>query len=213
MLNCQHRMRPEISILMKHFYTKSILNHESVYKFENIIGLTTNIFFLNHDKFENAADDSQTKLNRFESDYLAQFCHYFLKQQYTESQITVLTMYLGQMMEIRKALKNLKITSVKVSTVDNYQGEENDIILLSLVRSNKDQKIGFLKIDNRVCVALSRARKLFFCIGNLNMISSQAIEIPRNKKFFKKRLNSLNIFFLTKNRQVKSNELRKCVSA
>jgi superfamily I DNA and/or RNA helicase len=45
-----------------------------------------------------------------------------------------------------------------VTAVDNYQGEENDIILLSLVRSNEDGAIGFLKTDNRVCVAISRAR-------------------------------------------------------
>jgi hypothetical protein len=45
-----------------------------------------------------------------------------------------------------------------VTVVDNYQGEENDIVLLSLVRSNEDGKIGFLSIENRVCVALSRAK-------------------------------------------------------
>ena len=47
---------------------------------------------------------------------------------------------------------------VRVTAVDNYQGEENDIILLSLVRSNEDNQIGFLKTDNRVCVAISRAK-------------------------------------------------------
>jgi superfamily I DNA and/or RNA helicase len=48
--------------------------------------------------------------------------------------------------------------SVRVSVVDNYQGEENDIVLLSLVRSNEQDAIGFLKTDNRICVAISRAR-------------------------------------------------------
>lgn len=47
---------------------------------------------------------------------------------------------------------------VRLTVVDNFQGEENDIILLSLVRSNDDGNIGFLKIENRVCVALSRAK-------------------------------------------------------
>lgn len=47
---------------------------------------------------------------------------------------------------------------VRVTVVDNFQGEENDIILLSLVRSNEENKIGFLKSDNRICVALSRAK-------------------------------------------------------
>ena len=75
------------------------------------------------------------------------------------SQITVLTMYLGQMAEIKKKLKENKMEQIKVTTVDNYQGEENDIILLSLVRSNSERKIGFLEVKNRVCVALSRAKK------------------------------------------------------
>ena len=48
--------------------------------------------------------------------------------------------------------------SIRVVNVDNYQGEENDIIILSLVRSNPENQIGYLKISNRVCVALSRAR-------------------------------------------------------
>jgi superfamily I DNA and/or RNA helicase len=46
---------------------------------------------------------------------------------------------------------------VKLTNVDNYQGEENKIIIISLVRSNKEKNIGFLKSANRVCVALSRA--------------------------------------------------------
>ena len=57
---------------------------------------------------------------------------------------------------------------VRVTVVDNFQGEENDIILLSLVRSDR---IGFLKISNRVCVALSRARKGFFIIGNATLLA------------------------------------------
>ena len=63
--------------------------------------------------------------------------------------------------------------------VDNFQGEENEIILLSLVRSQdittKEKRdirrlIGFLAIDNRICVSLSRAKKGFFCIGNLTLM-------------------------------------------
>lgn len=50
---------------------------------------------------------------------------------------------------------------VRVTVVDNFQGEENDIILLSLVRSNEENKIGFLRTDNRICVALSRAKYKF----------------------------------------------------
>jgi len=47
---------------------------------------------------------------------------------------------------------------MRVTVVDNFQGEENDIVLLSLVRSNDENKIGFLNTENRICVALSRAK-------------------------------------------------------
>jgi hypothetical protein len=47
----------------------------------------------------------------------------------------------------------------RVTAVDNFQGEENKIILLSLVRSNDQERIGYLREANRVCVALSRAKE------------------------------------------------------
>lgn len=57
-------------------------------------------------------------------------------------------------------------TYFNVFTVDSYQGEENDIILLSLVRSNESLGIGFLESRNRLVVALSRARRGLYLFGN-----------------------------------------------
>ena len=48
----------------------------------------------------------------------------------------------------------------------SLQGQENDIILISLVRSNKDGKIGYLSSMNRLCVAISRARCGLYLFGN-----------------------------------------------
>ena len=59
-----------------------------------------------------------------------------------------------------------------MTTTDNYQGEESDIVLLSLVRSNEDGKAGFVKIPNRICVALSRARHGMYVIGNFTMFAA-----------------------------------------
>ena len=61
---------------------------------------------------------------------------------------------------------DVTVAGVRVTTVDNYQGEENDVIILSLVRSNQEGSVGFLGTDNRVCVALSRARNGFYAFGN-----------------------------------------------
>lgn len=63
------------------------------------------------------------------------------------------------------------LANIRVSSVDAYQGEENEIVLLSLVRSNNNNSIGFLKTNNRVCVALSRARLGFYIAGDLKLLA------------------------------------------
>ena len=57
-LSCQRRMRPEISILMKHFYNIEIINHESVKNRENILGLAKNVEFVHHTNLEDHHDDN-----------------------------------------------------------------------------------------------------------------------------------------------------------
>lgn len=58
--------------------------------------------------------------------------------------------------------------------VDNYQGEENRIVILSLVRSNIDQQLGYVAVENRICVALSRAQNGFYVIGNFHMLAERS---------------------------------------
>ncbi|EGD73577.1 hypothetical protein PTSG_05285 [Salpingoeca rosetta] len=67
-----------------------------------------------------------------------------------------------------KKQKQAKAKAVRVATIDNYQGEESNIIILSLVRSNKQGSIGFLKEKERVNVMLSRAKLGMIIIGNLD---------------------------------------------
>lgn len=57
--------------------------------------------------------------------------------------------------------------------MDNFQGEENRIVLLSLVRSNADKRLGYIGVDNRICVALSRAKDGFYVIGNFTLLVEQ----------------------------------------
>ena len=115
-------------------------------------------------------------MNKHEAKFLVALCKYFLQQGYKASEITILTPYTGQVREIQKYTRGVlprlppDEKNVRITSIDNYQGEENEIILLSLVRSNNRGNIGFVKIDNRVCVALSRAKKGLYCIGNMDMI-------------------------------------------
>ena len=169
----QHRMRPEIAALTKRFYDHEILDHETVYKFENIVGISQNMFFVDHCQPESQNGNLQSFSNPHEATFLKYLCKYLLQQGYKPHQITVLTMYIGQLLLLQQQMPRNQFEGIKICAVDNFQGEENDIILLSLVRSNSVGRIGFLSESNRICVALSRARKGFYCIGNLNMLRRQ----------------------------------------
>ncbi|XP_030275595.1 NFX1-type zinc finger-containing protein 1 isoform X4 [Sparus aurata] len=169
-LNYQHRMRPEIArLLTPHIYSE-LENHPSVYEYDNIKGLNTNLFFMEHNHLEEEIRDGKSHQNKHEAMVVVALCRYFLLQDYKPEQITILTTYTGQFNCLRKLMPAKEFQGVKVHVVDKYQGEENDIVLLSLVRSNRQGKVGFLNIPNRVCVALSRAKKGLYCIGNSTML-------------------------------------------
>ncbi|XP_078674224.1 NFX1-type zinc finger-containing protein 1-like [Branchiostoma floridae x Branchiostoma belcheri] len=179
-LSTQHRMRPEISVLMKHIYP-NLLDHESVRTYDRIKGIDKNIFFIDHNKDEVHNEELLSHANDHEADYVVALCQYLIQQGYDRSQITVLTTYKGQLYKLRGKMKKKLFEGVRVTVVDNFQGEENDIVLLSLVRSNREGSVGFLSISNRVCVALSRARMGFYCIGNISMLARKT-ELWRNIK-------------------------------
>ncbi|XP_054701392.1 NFX1-type zinc finger-containing protein 1 isoform X2 [Grus americana] len=169
-LKYQHRMRPEIAqLLIPHIY-QDLENHPSVLKYENIKGVTSNLFFVEHDFPEQEIQEGRSHQNTHEAQFVVELCKYFLCQDYLPSQITILTTYTGQLFCLRKLMPAKTFEGVKVHVVDKYQGEENDVILLSLVRSNSEERTGFLQIPNRVCVALSRAKKGLYCIGNMRML-------------------------------------------
>ena len=170
MLQIQHRMRPEIAGLVCPFIYPTLLNHESVLEYENIRGVTTNMYFFDHQYPEAENDDLKSHSNVEEAKLVVALCDYFLKQDYSPSQITVLTTYTGQLLKLKPLMPRNKFEGVRITAVDNFQGEENDIIILSLVRSNDNGRVGFLKIENRICVALSRAKKGFYCYGNFTLL-------------------------------------------
>ncbi|XP_069740716.1 NFX1-type zinc finger-containing protein 1-like isoform X2 [Narcine bancroftii] len=171
-LDYQHRMRPEIAELLTPHIYKELENHPSVMNYENIKGISTNLFFVEHNYLEEEIREGKSHQNQHEAAFVVALCHYLICQDYSPSQITILTTYTGQLFCLRKMMPSEKFAGVKVHVVDKYQGEENDIILLSLVRSNESGRVGFLQIANRVCVALSRAKKGLYCIGNMNILAN-----------------------------------------
>ncbi len=115
------------------------------------------MFFVNHDEKETTINDTMSRKNNHEANFVVELCRYLILQGYDTSQITILTMYSGQLYQIKSLMKSYEILKgVRATVVDNYQGEENDIMILTFVRSNAVGDIGFLKVSNRVNVALSR---------------------------------------------------------
>ncbi|MBK7309529.1 MAG: AAA family ATPase [Sphingobacteriaceae bacterium] len=83
-----------------------------------------------------------------------------------------------------------KVNHFSIKTIDGFQGEERDIIYISLVRSNDNQEIGFLSDLRRMNVALTRAKKKLVVIGDSATIGSnpfykQFIEYCEEKGFYK----------------------------
>lgn len=168
-LTSQHRMRPEISQIMTLIYP-NLEDHSSVKNYESIKGVASNVFLIDHREEESSDEDLVSHSNIHEAEFLVAFCRYLLLQGYKTSQITILTLYSAQLFELKKRMPKKDFDGLRLTVVDNYQGEENDIILLSLVRSNTKRISGFVSIENRICVAFSRAKKGLYVIGNFNML-------------------------------------------
>ncbi|XP_043365785.1 NFX1-type zinc finger-containing protein 1-like [Dermochelys coriacea] len=168
----QHRMHPEISQLLVPLFYKQLKDHSAVAEYEKIKGVESSVFFIQHAAAESHSADSESYSNKFEASFLVSLSRYLLEQGYDQSQVTILTPYHGQVLKIRTLMRRRDMGEVAVHAVDDFQGEENDIVLLSLVRSNREGRIGFLQDKNRLCVSLSRARKGFYCIGNLASIAA-----------------------------------------
>ncbi|MCU0417266.1 MAG: AAA domain-containing protein [Cytophagaceae bacterium] len=92
-----------------------------------------------------------------------------LLEQFSHSvSIGVISPYKQQVLQLKEDFIQHK--NIQVQTVDSFQGQEKDIIIISLVRSNDKQDIGFLKDLRRMNVAITRARKKLVIIGDSGTI-------------------------------------------
>jgi regulator of nonsense transcripts 1 len=101
----------------------------------------------------------------------------FFKSGVVPGQIGVVTPYEGQRsyivnyMQYNGSLKKDLYKEIEVASVDAFQGREKDYIILSCVRSNEHQGIGFLNDPRRLNVALTRAKYGVVILGNPKVLS------------------------------------------
>ncbi|KAI4470915.1 dna2/nam7 helicase family [Holotrichia oblita] len=178
-LNVQHRMRPDIAKLIAPSIYPQLENHTSVHDFPPVRGIDPTLYFIDHQHPEEQCAD-QSKSNLHEVKFLLRLAQYLLLNGYEPEDITIVAAYSGQMFAMMRERKNFEmLRTVRITVLDNYQGEESKIILLSLVRNNADGKIGFLSLENRVCVALSRAREGMYIMGNMDLLCANSKIWPK----------------------------------
>uniref|UniRef100_A0A8D8C1U8 NFX1-type zinc finger-containing protein 1 n=1 Tax=Culex pipiens TaxID=7175 RepID=A0A8D8C1U8_CULPI len=174
-LSVQHRMRPELADLIRPGIYAQLTDHETVGERPKVRGMRRNLFFFTHNVPEDSGpsrDEEKSKRNSYECKFLLGLCEYLVAQGYGPEDIVILTAYNGQMLHLVQERKgHEKLHGIRITVVDNYQGEEAKIVLLSLVRSNDTGSIGFLAFRNRICVALSRARDGLYIVGNMDLLA------------------------------------------
>ncbi|EIN03493.1 P-loop containing nucleoside triphosphate hydrolase protein [Punctularia strigosozonata HHB-11173 SS5] len=210
-LSQQHRMRPEISSLVRNLMYPDLVDAPSTSSRPDLRGFQSNIVFVHHEHPEGELKDLQpeqlgldvgrksSKINHHEVEMVLKILRYIDQQGYRRDEVVILTPYLGQLRALQTALKDTNdpvladldnadmikaglISSVVGGTskapirlgqsftcyLDNYQGEESDIVIACLTRSNDRNDIGFMFAEERLNVLLSRARNALIMIGNSN---------------------------------------------
>lgn len=168
----QHRMQPQISALIRPSIYAELGDHQCTKNRDHVLGLKKNVFFFSHFWHECKNLLTGSYRNSEEAKMAVQLARYLIKHKYTTDEVCILTAYREQISTIEaNCMLYPELENLRVLTVDNFQGEECRIVILSLVRNNCENQIGFLKIKNRVCVALSRARDGLFMLGNIDLLS------------------------------------------
>ena len=129
------------------------------------------VFWWNHHSYEYK---DLSPRNELEVEKICALAKFLLLHHLDETRITILTGYQGQVAAIKEMMEYRctshgdtdKLRKIQVRTVDSYQGSENDVILLTLVRNNPGKAIGFMDLAGRRCVALSRARLAIYIVGS-----------------------------------------------
>ena len=180
LLQVQYRMREEIMrFSSQEFYqgkvaTAPSVSHRSILDYDDPI---TWIDTAGQDFHETFVGESFGRINKAEAeltlDTLQQYFSKIGKQRILDERIDVgiISPYRAQVQYLRRQIRKKDFFKpfrhlIAVNTVDGFQGQERDIILISLVRANEEGQIGFLRDLRRMNVAITRARMKLIILGD-----------------------------------------------
>ncbi|KAE8648072.1 hypothetical protein Csa_018863 [Cucumis sativus] len=190
LLNTQYRMHPSISCFPNSkFYSNQILDaplvmaevHKKCYIPSPMFGPYS---FINVSVGkEEGDDDGYSKKNTVEVAVVIKIIEKLYKAwrgAKTRLNVGVISFYAAQVSEIQSRLAHKYEKShnftVKVKSVDGFQGGEEDVIILTTVRSNRRKNIGFISSSQRINVALTRARHCLWIVGDATTLGNSNSE-------------------------------------
>lgn len=164
LLDTQYRMNKLImEFSNNHFYNgelkahQSVANHSIADKYKEVEFIDTAGCGFD----EKSGDYSKSKFNIDEAGIVSKRV---LEIENKDWSIAIISPYKEQVIQLRKLLKDDKLRAI--NTIDSFQGQERDIVIISLVRSNGTGEIGFLKDYRRMNVAMTRAKRKLIVIGD-----------------------------------------------
>ena len=165
LLNTQYRMRQAIAGFSGNYFYNGLLLSAS-----HLTNIATHITFIDtagSGYNEKHGSDGSSLQNEGELQIVQKL---LLTEMLDPLHTAFISPYAGQV----AAAKELLPKQMRISTIDSFQGQEKEIIILSLVRSNDDGDIGFLKDYRRMNVAITRAKEQLFVIGDSATIGGDA---------------------------------------
>ena len=178
MLNLQYRMHPDLSEFSSEaFYDGKVKNGVQASQRQlrgnfPVPFSTHSTFFWHMDHNEEKLDN--TFINEGQSAAIIDILQTQMRHAVSPNDIGIITPYIGQKIYLKDLLKktlvNFNPVSLEIESVDSYQGREKKVILISTVRSNDSNEIGFINDERRMNVMQTRAKCLMIVVGNANCL-------------------------------------------
>lgn len=188
LLKLQYRMNDEIMRFSSEWFYGGMLQSAPEVKYRSILDFDTPIEWINTEGLdcnEEFIGENYGRINKSEAELsIEQLKGYITKigrERFLDERIDVgmISPYKAQVQYLRRHVRNDAFfkpyrQAITINTVDGFQGQERDVILISLVRANEEGQIGFLNDLRRMNVAITRARMKLIILGDASTLTRHA---------------------------------------
>ena len=193
LLKMQYRMNEEIMRFSSDWFYNNQVESSPDVKFRSILDLDVPMTWIDTSQFDFPEESGITfkeefvgetfgRINKAEAELtmlaLQQYFEKIGKERILEERIDVgvISPYRAQVQYLRQQLKKREFFKpfkglISINTVDGFQGQERDIIMISLVRANDEGQIGFLRDLRRMNVAITRAKMKLIILGDASTLT------------------------------------------